>query len=787
MLGKFLITIAFLSSIISMVCFFFAHRGNVKLFKTARIFFHITSISIITASVVLLYLILTHQFQYAYVWEQSSTDLQLPLLLSTFFAGQEGSFLLWAFFTAVMGIYLLNYVSKGNRLEAQVMIIFTLVLSFLTLILILKTPFNYVWESFPKEVEFGFAPPEGRGLNPLLQNFWMSIHPPILFLGFAALTVPFSFAIGALMSNKYDEWIKYSLPWTLFAGGILGLGIMTGGYWAYGVLGWGGYWGWDPVENSSLIPWIISVAGLHTMLAQKKTGGYKTTNLALNILAFLLVLYSTFLTRSGVLGDSSVHSFTDPGSAVYIALLLFISSFVFISVFAIVYRYKSLKTFNKTEHSVFLSKESFLFIGTLLLCASALVIFAGTSWPLVSRGKIEIDFYNRMNFPIIVVLMLTIGLGLYIDWKQTNTIKLLKNLILPFVLSVAVLIILYLIGLRDPLYIVLAFTSLFAFFVNVQFSIRIIKSSKLNLGGKLAHIGLALFFLGVIGSGKYSQETNLSLEMKKPIEALGYTFTYTGLTPFFDANNKRDTMYYFNINVEKDNKEMVMRPVMYHSQFTNGIMKNPDMKLINFATDLYISPMSLEQPPLYKKEQVFDFKKGEIKKVGDLSVQFEDFDFGKIQKGGKEMLSGNYSLSAVIIVDDGTKRERISAKTVYKDGEPEPVPVQISGNSRYSFMFINMEVKGDEQGGSQAKIAILDASKSSNNNSVEETLVVSAAVKPFIDVVWVGVVILFAGFVLSMLMCRKELDFNLGSNNQVHKIKSTSVKKGNGKKDKNRK
>lgn len=685
MLGKFLIYIAFLSSIISMVSFFRVYHGNVKLIKIARIFFHITTISVITASVVLLYLILSHQFQYAYVWEQSSTDLQLPLLLSTFFAGQEGSFMLWAFFTAVMGIYLLNYVSKGNRLEPQVMSIFTLVLSFLTLILILKTPFNYVWETFPKDVEFGFTPPEGRGLNPLLQNFWMSIHPPILFLGFAALTVPFSFAISALIKNKYDEWINYSFPWTLFAGGVLGLGIMTGGYWAYGVLGWGGYWGWDPVENSSLIPWIVSVAGLHTMLAQKKIGGYKTTNLVLNILAFLLVLYSTFLTRSGILGDSSVHSFTDPGSAVYLALLLFISSFVIISILAIVYRFKSIKTSNKTDKSDFLSKESFLFIGTLLLCASALVIFAGTSWPLVSNGKIDIDFYNRMNLPIIIVLMLTIGLGLYVDWKQTKKIKLLKNLVLPAVLSVMALIILYLIGLKDPLYIILSFTSLFALIVNVQFAVRIIKSSKLNLGGKLAHIGLALFFLGVIGSGRYSEETNLSLEMKKPTEALGYTFTYTGVTPFIDANNKRDTMYYFNINVEKDNKEMVMRPVMYHSQFTNGVMKNPDMKLINFATDLYISPMSLEQPSQHTKEQVVD-----------------------------------------------------------------------------------------------------DALKPNNSISMEETLVVSAAVKPFIDIVWIGVAILFVGFVLSMLRHRKELNLNVASNNQVRKDIPRSVKKGNGKKSKSK-
>ena len=338
MLGKLLIYVAFISSIISMLSFFMTHLGKKELMKYGRIFYHITSVSVICASIFLLYLILSHQFQYAYVWSESNTELQLPLLISTFYAGQEGSFLLWTLFTAIIGIFLLNYVSKGDRLEPQVMAVYNLVLAFLTLILILKTPFNYVWEAFPKEVEMGFIPPEGRGLNPLLQNFWMSIHPPTLFIGFSSLAVPFAFAIATLMKNKYNEWITFSLPWLLFSGGVLGVGIMMGGYWAYGVLGWGGYWGWDPVENSSLIPWIITVAAIHTMLVQKKTGGYKKTNLILSILAFLLVLYSTFLTRSGILGNSSVHSFVDPGAIVYLVLVLFISSFVLIAILAIILR-----------------------------------------------------------------------------------------------------------------------------------------------------------------------------------------------------------------------------------------------------------------------------------------------------------------------------------------------------------------------------------------------------------------------------------------------------------------
>ena len=237
MAGKILIYAAFFASILSVVTFFMVHLGKEKYLKFGRLFFHITAISIISASIYLLYLILNHHYEFAYIWEHSNSELQLPLLISTFYAGQEGSFMLWTFMTAVIGIFLLNYVSKGDRLEPQVMSIYALVIAFLAFILILKSPFLYVWDKWPGDVEVGFIPEKGKGLNPLLQNFWMSIHPPTLFAGFSSLAVPFCFAIATLMKNRYDDWVKFSMPWLLFSGGVLGLGIMMGGYWAYGVLG----------------------------------------------------------------------------------------------------------------------------------------------------------------------------------------------------------------------------------------------------------------------------------------------------------------------------------------------------------------------------------------------------------------------------------------------------------------------------------------------------------------------------------------------------------------------
>ena len=379
MIGNILLTLALLTSIFSMVMYYLSYKGYTNTLKNARIGYYLSATFVIAASIILLNAILTHQYQYKYIFDYSGKGLSIGLLMSTFYAGQQGSFMLWTLFTAIVGIILLNYTSKRGDLEQRVMLIFTLTLAFLLVMVspLLKSPFNYIWAQ-PTFISLKKINPiylsstflqghifqepgstqafvklnsnlvailqasgitlkdfiiDGKGLNPLLQNFWMQIHPPILFLGFALSTVPFAFALSALLKDDYKEWISQAFPWLLSAAMVLGAAIMLGGYWAYGVLGWGGWWGWDPVENSSLVPWIIAVAGVHTFLIQKRTqkkegvARYVKTNLILGMLTFILVIYSTFLTRSGILGDASVHSFTDPGRAVYLFLVLFIVLF----------------------------------------------------------------------------------------------------------------------------------------------------------------------------------------------------------------------------------------------------------------------------------------------------------------------------------------------------------------------------------------------------------------------------------------------------------------------------
>jgi len=323
MTGTILVRFAFLATLCAGGLYFYSRRrDDAQKLQLARYSFQLSVLLVLSFCLYLLYLILTHQFQYTYVWNYSATTLPTPLLVSTFYAGQEGSFSLWTLYTAVLGIFLLSYTARRNY-EKEVMMIWCLIQASLLTMLIIKNPFAMIWDSFPAELVHtgplaaGAAntvwldkakgiwaqfPAEGKGLNPLLQNYWMVIHPQILFSGFTAMAVPYAFALAGLIKRDYSGWIRTAKPWIVYSAAMLGTGIILGGYWAYETLGWGGYWGWDPVENSSLIPWLVSVAAIHTFMSQNQSGTYVRTNLVLAMACFLMVMYSTFLTRSGVLG-----------------------------------------------------------------------------------------------------------------------------------------------------------------------------------------------------------------------------------------------------------------------------------------------------------------------------------------------------------------------------------------------------------------------------------------------------------------------------------------------------
>lgn len=756
MIGKIIVYITLIASFISIIGYALTYFRKNNLLKVSRLFFHITVISVLFASAYLLSLILSHQFQYSYVWEYSSRSLGTPLLISTFYAGQEGSFLLWALFASIIGIFLINNVSKNPDFEAPVMMVYTLVIAFLALLLILKSPFTTLWEAFPGQVKENYMPEDGRGLNPILQNFWMVIHPPILFIGFSSLAVPFSFALATLFNKKYKEWVYYVMPWMLFASATLGLGIILGGYWSYGVLGWGGYWAWDPVENSSLIPWLVSIAALHTLIGQKATEGYKKTNIILSILAYLLVLYSTFLTRSGILQDASVHSFVKPGMEVYIALILFISSFVLISIIALAIRFKSLSEVAKKDTKVYiLSREAILYIGSLIILASGAIIIAGTSLPIFSKSTVDISFYNQMNMPIAIIMLVFAAIAFFLDWRSTDTKKFLNKLITPAALALVTTIILAIFAINELVYIIFTFVIFFAFFSGIVKLGYVFKTKKFTFGAAVAHIGLALFFLGIIASSKYSEEVKLSLELGKPAEAFGYLFTYTGAEPFDDPQNPNDDKYYFNILVEKDNKEMVLKPVMYFSSFNEGLMKNPD--IASFVTkDIYISPIELIAPQKFNPKDEQAIGQNEEKEINGVKIKFIDFDLSQAPMGNQTEMT-NYSIFANVDVSYNGKTNPLKLELKYIGGMPEPVEVNLPQDNKITLLFTGMNVKNEQNPVSSAKIVVTNEETKAKFKKQEEIMITSVAIKPFIGVLWLGAFIMIFGFFYSIIKRVKDL------------------------------
>lgn len=750
-MGPFLIEAAFASAILSSILYFISNGGNAKYTKYARVMFHSAAILTISSAAYLLYLIISHQFQYTYVWNYSSKDLPWNLLIATFYAGQEGSFHLWAFLMAMLGIFLMPYMANkdkvavsggnnGEKYEPFVMGVFTLIQAFLLFILIIKSPYLFVWESFPADVQMGFIPQDGRGLNPLLQNFWMTIHPPILFTGFTSLSIPFSFAIAALLKNKYDVWMKLAMPWTLFGGMILGLGIMLGGYWAYGVLGWGGYWAWDPVENSSFIPWLLIVGAVHTMVAGEKVGKYKKTSLLLCILAYSLVLYSTFLTRSGVLGDASVHSFVDPGQEVYLFLVVFMTIFVGGGIGLLIFRFNSLRAEKTDVSAQLLSRESALFVGAMTICAAALVITVGTSWPIISKGTVEPDFYNRMNIPLAILIAAINGISILLKWKHSEEKAFLKSLYLPVGFTVAITLVLVILGLRDLLLAVLGAAAIFAFFINAEIAYRIFVKNRTKAGAYIAHLGIMLLFLGIIGSGRYSQEENVSLPLNEPKQALGYLLTYKGSTPIPGDEEK----FHFNVIVQKDDKAFLLQPIMYYSEYSEGIMKNPD--IANLMTkDLYLSPMGIDEPSPYTPDELYSFKKGEEKDINGMKVKFIDFDRSKFNRddmsSGKENIMG----AEFEVTIDGKTEKLVPEQHISETGS-NSIPTKLAGNDKYTFLLTKLSISGE----SMVDVAIIDESVP-RKPEAPETLILTASIKPFINLVWGGTLVMVLGFYLALL------------------------------------
>ncbi|MFC2103586.1 heme lyase CcmF/NrfE family subunit [Bacteroidota bacterium] len=788
MLGTVVLVLALAFSIMSMIMYYLNFKGYANTIKYARISYHSMVLLVIVASTLLWYALLTHQYEFKYVFSYSNNSLSNGFLLASFWGGQEGSFMLWLLLTTIIGVFLQSYTSKRENLEPQVMMIFSLATTFLLVMVSpwFKNPFEFIWATpmfidiksiNPQLLELPFLQQffftdqsngtgfiqmnselqgllsgagisvsqfiaDGKGLNPQLLNFWMQIHPPILFAGFAMSTVPFAFAMSALMKNNFKDWVRQAFPWLLAGMGVLGLGIMLGGYWAYEMLGWGGYWAWDPVENSSLIPWIVGVAGIHTLLVQRKSqskggiGKFARTNLILCILTYVLVLYSTFLTRSGVLGDASVHSFVDPGNMVYFFLLLFTGTFLVLGLGAIVYRWKSLTDSTQEEEGL-LSRELALFTAAVVLLASALIIIVGTSAPIFGQS-VDTFFYDEMHIPLAIIVGLLNGLSLLIKWKNTKGDDLLKKSIPSLSISLLITVLIIVFGGVDQLIIMLlTFSSIFALIVNSEIAYKIIRGNKRMLGAYVAHIGIALFILGVIGSSVYSKQIDVDLIKNQPANAFGYELTFTGWSPI-DNNTK----YSFNVDIKKGSSEYNIQPVMYVSDFNNSLMRIP--AILNLPMqDFYISPNGYDEAKHdHSTGEKISLQKGGSIEYNGATIAFTSFNLGEgtmqaMQEGR------DFQMGAVLLIEKGGNTEEVELIRKVTNGQVEFTSFN-SEEFDLKLKLVNLSAGNIELTASRLNESTEQVTES------QEILYVSASIKPLISLVWIGIAVMVFGFFIAV-------------------------------------
>lgn len=533
-LGHLAIITAFVTSILGVYAYAMATKYRAELDKTqswkrlGRGAFIVHSASIFSVIGILFYLMINQYYEYQYVWSHVSEDLPMRYIFSAFWEGQEGSFLLWMFWHAVLGLILMRTAKKW---EAPTLSIMNLVQLFLVSMIlgiyfgdnkIGANPLLLLRDTMDAPI---FAQADylslikGNGLNPLLQNYWMTIHPPTLFLGFASVTIPFLYAIAGLWTGEHKAWLRPALPWALFSGSILGTGILMGGAWAYEALSFGGYWAWDPVENMSLVPWLTLIAGIHTHLIARATGRAIRSTYIYYGLSFVLIIYSTFLTRSGVLGETSVHAFTEMG--LEWQLIAFIVFFLGFTAWMIGRTYKSIPR-PKTEEST-TSREFWMLIGTLVLLFSAVIITIATSLPVFNKiikyfdpvfeGWVITDpvpFYNKYNLWVAVFIAFLSSVAQLMRYRERNWKKHLRKFGTAMGISAAITIPLtWLIASWTPTYnwqyTILLISGVFATVLNMDYLIRIGKGSSKLVGTSFAHMGFGLMLIGLITSGLNKQ------------------------------------------------------------------------------------------------------------------------------------------------------------------------------------------------------------------------------------------------------------------------------------------
>lgn len=656
-LGYILVYFCLAATVVGMLAYLpgMKNEGAARL-RIARWSVYAACIGLLATTAYLWQLIITHQFQVSYVFRYSSLDMPFKYIVSSFWGGQEGTFLLWATYGGLLSVFLRF---KARQYEAPVNFFYMGITLFLLLTLVKRSPFALM----PN------IPPDGNGLNPLLQDPWMTIHPPIMFVGFASLGIPAAFAMAALVRKDWDNWIPRSMPWTLLGVLTLGTGLTLGGYWSYSILGWGGYWGWDPVENSSLVPWLFSITLLHSQLIQLKRGLFKRANLILAMLPFIFLTYSTFLTRSGVLADFSVHSFTDLGINGF--LVAFMVIFLGGGLALYIWRFRSIPV--DKDAAPLMSREYFMFLGALSFALFGIFVCLGTSAPLISRlwdtpSNIEPEFYNRIGLPFTILICTLIGITPYLTFNRGEITKQSKRLLIPFLLTLVSAPLFYWGGIRYWPYLLMMVAGFFALCANAIVAAQIMSKKWEAAGGYVAHVGIGFLVLGVLTSTAYDQSFLVELRKDHPVSAFGYELTYIGNRPVEEG--RKDA---YDIVVTEGEKIRTMAPTMFYSEFNAGMMKKP--AIMNFwSHDLYIAPGGLIRERVVDRMKSYvTLRKKTPQMASGLALTLDGFETNGMDRVGE---GGDIEVFGLLKVGyEGKETEVLLKNVVTSDGTMQVVPV----------------------------------------------------------------------------------------------------------------
>lgn len=805
-LGQFFIVLAFGSALFSFICYFFATQETVEKsdnswLRLGRIGYWLNTVAIVGMGVCLFYILYHHYFEYHYAWSYTSKELPVYYLISGFWNGQEGGFLLWMFWEAVLGNIL---IWKAKSWEKPVMT--TLALSQVvlgTMILGLQigsahigsSPFMLLRNSgiegpiFQNPNYLSFIK-DGKGMNPSLQNYWMIIHPPTLFLGSASLVVPFAYAVAGLWKRRFKEWVQPAIPYALFSCMVLGTGVIMGSFWAYESLNFGGFWAWDPVENASIFPWLLLVAAVHVLIVYKNTGHSYFTATFLTLVAFVLVWYSSFLARSGVLGESSVHAFTDLG--LFWQLVIGILVFLGITVYLLISRFKEMPITKKDEETY--SREFWMFVGAIFLGLSCFHLVLVTSipvWNLAFGTKMApptdpVKHYNVIQASFAVIIALLSGFAQFLKYKKTDTTRFFITTLvyLGFAALITALIV-YATGFYKLhfVFIIVMLCSIYTIVGNGKILADTIKGKFKLAGSAVAHIGFGLLLVGALISAgtkkvvsenltgeQYSAEfakdenpkENILLYKNEPLKMGDYMVTFTGDTVEGES-------HFFNIDYKriKDGKQteaFTLRPNVIQAQ--GAMSSTPDTKHYLFH-DLYTHITMTNVITTGPKEEEGEHGQGEgDDKNYDAPVAHE-IAIGDTMayRDGIIVLKGlnkNVKLQNIPITDkDIAVGAQLEVTAHGKKYQSEPV-YMIKGRAVFDFG------KKIEDAGLKLRFTKIIPGKALADGKVEITvyqqpeskkkfLVMKAIEFPYINFLWAGTIIMVIGFFMSILRRNKEV------------------------------